>query len=135
MDMKYQRGELSLFWSAVFIGVTTLAAVAVLLSMRYERNLFGEAWQRIKKGDAARSLQARVPDQMSASGATTIRKCLVGGKVMYSNVECQSADPGSSRVELRDTRGVEPPITPAASAPAEAPAALRDKMVEQAMQR
>ena len=57
MNVKYQRGELSLFRAVVFVAAVTLVAVAALFSIRYERNFFNEAWQRIMRSEAGKTLQ------------------------------------------------------------------------------
>lgn len=131
---KYQRGELSLFWAAALVGVVTLGAVAALLSMRHERNLFDEAWQRLRRTDAGQSLR-RTVENTGKSESAAIRKCIIGGKVMYSNVECDNGNPTSRQVELHDTRGVELPKAPPAPEPYPgAPETPPEKMVERAAQ-
>lgn len=133
MHTKYQRGELSLFWASVLVAVVTLAALAALFSMRYERNFFAEAWQRIVHADAGQSLR-RATEQAARPGVAVIRKCIVNGKVTYSNVECDSRNLASTKPELHDSQGIEPPKT--APAPqADAPGTLQEKMMEKAMQR
>lgn len=134
MDMKYQRGELSLFWAAVVVGVVTLVAVGTLLSMRHERNLFGETWQRTKHTDAGQNLR-QTAEQASRSESAAIRKCLVDGKTVYSNVECGTANPTTRKLELQDTKGIEAPKSPPVAQPLNAPETLQDKMIEKAVQR
>lgn len=113
MNAKYQRGELSLFWAAVFVGVVTLGAVAALFSMRYERNFFGEAWQRVMHSDAGKNLQQtgqmaqNALKSETAAASSAIHKCMIDGKVTYSNVECDAQNPTSRKVELHDTQGAE----------------------------
>ncbi|MGH8807640.1 MAG: hypothetical protein ACREX0_07165 [Noviherbaspirillum sp.] len=137
MHSKYQRGELSLFWTAVFVGVVALAAMVALMSARYERNYFAEAWKRLMETEAGQVLQQT--QQAAASAAnpdTAVRKCMVDGKVVYSNVECGAGNSSSRKVELHDTKGFEAPKAPAAAAPeADASANLKEKMVEKAVQR
>ncbi|MGE5623384.1 MAG: hypothetical protein ACM3WS_09540 [Bacillota bacterium] len=132
--MKYQRGELSLFWAAVLVGVVTLGAVGALLSMRHERNLFGETWQRVTRSDAGQGLQ-RAAAQASRPQSAEIRKCVVDGKVMYSNVECGAGNPTSRKLELRDTKGFEAPQPVPATPETNGPENLREKMIERAVQR
>lgn len=135
MNPKYQRGELSLFWAAVFVGVVTLIAVALLFSMRYERNFFSEAWQHMMRSDAGKTFQqtgqlAQNAVKSGASASTAIRKCMIDGKVTYSNVECDAKNPTSSKVELHDTRGIE---APKASVPQESvPQMLQGKIIDKA---
>ncbi len=110
MHKKYQRGELSLFRAAVFIGVVTLAAMLFLMSARRERNYFSDAWKRITGVYAVQAAK------VTGAANRPIRKCMVGGKSVYSNVECDAADPASRQLEFYDPKGVEPPKAAPAAA-------------------
>ena len=134
MKLTQQRGELSLFWAAVIVGVVTLAAVGTLLSMRHERNLFGDAWRQVKRTNAGQTVQDVVA-QTGRPEATSIRKCLIDGKVVYSNVECGAGNPTSRRLALQDTKGIEAPKAPPASQPVNSSETVQEKMIEQAVQR
>lgn len=134
MKLTYQRGELSLFWAAVVIGVVTLAAVGTLLSMRHERNLFGDAWQRVKRTDAGQTVQD-VAAQPGRTESAAIRKCLIDGKVTYSNVECGAGNPTSRRLALQDAKGIEAPKASPALQPTNPPETVQEKMIEKAVQR
>ncbi|HJV75548.1 MAG TPA: hypothetical protein VJ654_15085 [Noviherbaspirillum sp.] len=105
---KYQRGALSLLWAAVFAGIVAVAAMVALMSVRYERNYFAAAWMRITESDASQNLRQSARSAVSTE-SMTVRKCTVAGKVVYSNVECDAANPASRKVELQDTRGFEAP--------------------------
>ena len=139
MNAKYQRGELSLFWAAVFIAVVTLVAVAALFSMRYERNFFSEAWQRIMRSDAGKTLQQTGQAAQNAvrrepgAASSAIRQCMINGKVVYSNVECDVKNPTSRKVEFHDTQGIEAPKVPASASQESASQTLQDKMIEKAV--
>lgn len=138
MYSKYQKGELSLLWAAVIVGVLTLVAMVALMSARYERNYFAEAWKRVTKTEAGQVLQQtqQAAEKAAKPEAAAIRKCVIDGKVVYSNVECDNANPTSSTVKLHDTKGVEAPKVPVASAPEkEGAPSLRDKAIEKAVQR
>jgi hypothetical protein len=138
MYSKYQKGELSLLWAAVIIGVLTLVAMVALMSARYERNYFAEAWKRVTKTEAGQVLQQtqRATEKAVLQEAASIRKCVVDGKVVYSNVECDKGNPTSHKVQLHDTKGLEAPKVPVASAPdKEGAPSLRDKAIEKAVQR
>lgn len=138
MVSKYQKGELSLFWAAVAVGVLTLIAMMGLMSARYERNYFSEAWKRITKTEVGQVIQQT---QQSAAQAAkpesaVVRKCMVDGKVVYSNVECDNSNPTSHKVQLHDTKGFDAPKAPPAPAPeAEGKPDMREKMIEKAIQR
>lgn len=139
MNAKYQRGELSLLWAAVFIATVTLVAVAALFSMRYERNFFSEMWQRIIRSDAGKTLQYTGQMAQSAVGresavaSSAIRHCMIDGKVMYSNVECDAKNPTSRKVELHDAQGIEAPKAPVSASQESASQTLQDKMIEKAV--
>lgn len=138
MYLKKQKGELSLLWTAVVVGVLALVAMVGLMSMRYERNYFAEAWKRLTKSDMGQVIQQT---QQRAERATkpesaAIRKCIVDGKVVYSDVECDNSNPTSQKVKLHDTSGIEAPKVPPTPAPeGEGKPDMREKMIEKAVQR
>lgn len=111
--MRRQRG-LSLLGVAIAMGVIAVVAVLGLMSMRSERNLFGEAWASIMK--SAPLQQAQQAATATAAPPAPIRKCTIGGKVVYSNVECTNGAASSQAVDLQDTRGIEAPKVPPAPA-------------------
>lgn len=136
MQRKYQRG-LSLLWTAVFMGALAFVAAAGLISMRQERNIFAESWKRLSGSAPAQAAQEGAGKLGQAAGAATamssspaaIRKCVVDGKVVYSDSACgQRGD----LVKLHDTRGIDAPKKPAAPAPDMENAGLREKMIDQA---
>jgi glutamine amidotransferase PdxT len=128
-EMRYQRG-LSLVMVAIVMAVLAFMAVLGLMSMRSEKNLFG---------DALSSLMKSAPVQQAQQAATTpaapIRKCTIGGKAVYSNVDCPAGAADSQAVQLHDTRGVEAPKAPPAPPAADPGAELRDKAIERAVSR
>lgn len=136
-----ERGALSLLWTAVIIGALSTVAMVGLFSMRYERNYFAEGWKRMigATGTAASIDQAKQKaGQVAATGATTsaIRKCIVNGAVTYSNVECDTKNATSKKVELHDSRGFEAPKVPVVeNAQDAAPATMQDKLIEKAINR
>jgi len=140
MQMKYQRGEVSLFWAAVVVGVVALVCMGGLFSMRYERNFFAEAWTRFTKFEAGKAVQqtqkaAEGVARPDGSAGRDIRKCMINGKVVYSNIECDAKNATTRKVQLHDTQGIEAPKALQASAPpSEGQPALRDKMIEKAVQ-
>lgn len=137
MKLKYQRGELSLFWAAVIVGAIALVCMGALFSMRYERNFFADAWNRFTKSDAGKAIQqtqqaAEAVARPDGTG-TDIRKCVVDGKMVYSNVECDAKNTSTRKVQLHDTQGIEAPKAPQASVPQqETQPSLQDKMIEKA---
>jgi hypothetical protein len=96
-----QRGELNLFWCVVLFAALGFAVFAGLVSFRDGRNLFAEWWDSART-QAAGVSSGKIPSAITtlpAAGApasSEIRKCIVNGKVVYSNVEC-GADNATSR--------------------------------------
>jgi hypothetical protein len=139
MNLQYQRGELSLWWAAVAVGVFSLVCMVGLMSMRYERNYFMEAWKNFTKTDAGQVLQKTqatatdaVKGQLAGQGQQgALRKCTIGGKVVYSNVDCET---GGQVIRIHDTAGFEAPKPPPAATPStgEAPPTLQDRMIDKA---
>lgn len=134
MHLKYQKG-LSLLWTAVVVGIVALAAMVALMSARYERNYFSEAWKKVTKTDVGQAVQQTQQNVANAESGQ-IKKCVIDGKTVYSNVECDKANPTSQKVQIHDTKGFEAPKVPVASTPeAEGAPSMRDKMIEKAVQR
>ncbi|GAB3427670.1 DUF4124 domain-containing protein [Massilia solisilvae] len=122
-----QRG-LSLVAVVIVSGLLALAAMAALFSMRYERNLFAEAWAKV-----AGSAPAQVLD--AARGATAqpvaLRKCVIDGKTVVSNTDCKDDNKSSRTIEIHDSHGIEapkPPVGPEKGEPTSTPAI--DRMIE-----
>jgi hypothetical protein len=134
---KYQKG-LSLLWTAVVVGLVAAAGMVALMSARYERNYFAEAWKKLTKTEVGQAVQQV---QQSAGTAAkpesaAIRKCVIDGKMVYSNVDCDKANPTSQKVQIHDTKGFEAPKVPAASVPeGEGAPSMRDKLIDKAVNR
>lgn len=121
MRQADQRGAISLLWLAVLMAAFAAIAMAALFSMRYDRNFFAEAWSRLAHAPA---VTAPAP----AAPAPALRKCVIDGKTVVSNVDCQER---GRAIDIHDSRGIEAPK--AAPAPAEAaPATMQDRMIEKA---
>lgn len=94
MPANRQRGAVSLGWSMLLFFAIVAAVMTALLSFGLERNLFAEGWDHAV-GKMQRSAVLQAPKQ-AASGkvvqadSPAIRKCVQDGKVMYSNVGCDS---------------------------------------------
>jgi hypothetical protein len=146
---RYQRGELSLWWCAILVGICTALAFAGLFSMRYERNLFAEGWVYVQNTPIGRTV-LHAPS--AAASATTsalrgqkvepdrgtnsvIRKCRINGSLVYSNVDCRHDNPTSRSVEWHDSRGFESPKAAAAATPQSAPSdTLEQKTLDKAIE-
>jgi type II secretory pathway pseudopilin PulG len=130
--LKRQRGALSLVWVAVVSGLLALLAMAALFSMRYERNLFAEAWAKVAGGGVAQQV-VDVARQASGAGSAQVvlRKCLINGKTVVSNTDCTNDNKTSKAMDLHDSHGIEspkPPPAPKQAEPGSDP--MLDKMIE-----
>ncbi len=125
---KFQRGELSLFWSLVLFVVLTLILMTALMSFGRERNLFAEYWDKAVaewNAQTGGKLPAGIGSAVnSAVGGTTasapsseVRKCTINGKVVYSNVECGPDRAGSRKIDVTPTQGLGPAGGAAVAAP------------------
>jgi glutamine amidotransferase PdxT len=115
---------------AVVMAALAFVAVLGLMSMRSEKNLFGDAWASLMKSAPVQQAQ-----QVAATPAAPIRKCTISGKIVYSNVDCLAGAADSKTVQLHDTHGVEAPKAPPAPPAADPGAELRDKAIERAVSR
>jgi hypothetical protein len=131
VQLRYQHGELSLMWCAVGTALLTLAALAALYSVRYERNAFADAWAYFQHSAPAQTLQnvaaAAQPE------APAIQKCTVNGKVVYSNSDCNAKGAVIQKVDVQYTAGIEAPkLPPAPKVEAGTPGNMTDKAIERA---
>lgn len=134
MTLKYQKG-LSLLWTAVVVGAVALAGMVALMSARYERNYFAEAWKKLTKTEAGQAV-SQAKGSVASAEAAPIRKCIINGKTVYSNVECDKTNLTSQKVQIQDTRGFEAPKLPVAAAQeAEGAPSMRDKQIDKAVNR
>lgn len=124
-----QRGAISLLWVIILSALLALAAMAALFSMRHERNLFAEAWHKVAGGDLARQAAARATGPTPAD--TSLRKCVIDGKTVVSNVDCKADNKTTKTIEIHDSHGFAPLAPPPAAQkdePTSNPAI--DKMIE-----
>jgi hypothetical protein len=136
--IQRQRGALNLIWVGVVSALLALAAMAALYSMRYERNLFAEALAKVTGSAPARqaidaaqqAVAAAKPGDGAAAGNGALRKCVIDGKTVVSNVECLDSNKTSKAIKIVDTRGVEAPKMPAAPAASATSDPAIDKIVE-----
>ena len=109
-----QRGFMKLKW--VLVGSVLVSGVAVLalMSMRSERNLFAEGVAKAGKA-VSESRAAPVLDaarQAAAGSEAKMRKCVIHGKTVISNTDCEDNNPTSKDIKIQVTRGVEAPKLP-----------------------
>ncbi len=130
MHQQQQRG-FSLMWTAVLVTLFALAAMAALFSMRYERNLFAEGWQKVAGAPAAQKVIDAAKEAVSSAPPTgPLRKCVIKGKTVVSNTECLDANPTSKDIDIVITRGVEAPKAPPKEASAPTSDPMTDKIIE-----
>lgn len=115
-SLTQQRGALSLLWCAILMALLSVAALLALFSLRYERNLPAELWSRVKSAAPVADAVQRTQAALSTAQSATVRRCTVGGKVLYSNLDCDPKNKGGKAVKLHLTQGVEAPKAPPAAA-------------------
>lgn len=121
--MKRQKG-ISLIAVAVIMGALGAVAAFALISMRNERNLFAEGFNKAK----AKATEVAAPVVPAAPAPAPLRKCVINGKTVISNTEC--ADQGKV-IQIHDTRGIEAPKAPP-KPESEAPLSATDRAIERA---
>lgn len=136
MSLARQRGELSL--KGVLIGSIVLAALvmAVLFSLRNERNLFAEGAATAGKM-AGDSVAGGMLDSAKAAikgDGGQMRKCVINGKTVVSNAVCSDQNKTTRVIKIQDSRGFEAPKKPAEAAPALTSDKMTDKMIEKQLQ-
>ena len=107
-----QSGALSLLWCALL----SVAALLALFSLRYQRNLPDELWSRVKSANPVAEVVQQAQAAVFGADSVTLRRCTVGGTVLYSNLDCDPKTSGGTTVKLHLTQGV--------AAPKAAPAAV-----------
>jgi len=138
--MRRQGGQISLWLVALLMAGFAAISMAALFSMRYERNLFAEgiAWLLKSPAGGAVAGQARAATEGAsealgaapAAGSGAMRKCVIDGKHVVSNVDCANATL-SKVIAIHDTRGIEAPKAPPPP-PQPDPANLREQMIDKA---
>jgi hypothetical protein len=135
-----QRG-VSLIQVAIVMASLAAIAMASLMSMRHEHNYFTDLANKVlgKKeavaADAAGAAAAASPAAPAVPApvpGNVLRKCVVNGKTVLSDVDCSAANPTSKVVKSLDTRGIEAPRVPKPDPAGSAPPSATDKMIEKA---
>jgi hypothetical protein len=140
MPHPKQRG-ISLIQVAIVMASLAAIAMAGLMSMRHERNYFTETLGRLtgkasvrasaNASGAADKATAAAPALPSAP-AGVLRKCVIDGKTVLSDVACAASNPSSQVVRVRETRGIESPKAPKPEPAESGPQSAQDKMIEKA---
>jgi hypothetical protein len=131
--LSKQRG-LGLIQVAIVMATLAAIAMAFLMSARHERNFFTEGLAKLAgkpvpaAGASASSAAAAAAAAVPAAPAGVLRKCVVNGKTVLSDVECKDGQV----VKPIDTRGIEAPKVPKPDPADSAPQSATDKMIEKA---
>lgn len=158
-----QRGAINLWLVSIIMMLVTIAGLTFLYSVRYGHLPFQETWARWGKSgkvianelknasgiqsDGAQTGQAQSGGNVSGQNSNLrapatvdsgIKKCMIKGKVVYSDTECTESNPTSRAVKLQDNKGFEAPkvAKPAGEQDDNAQTAeadLRLKMIEKAI--
>lgn len=135
-----QQQGLSLLWTAFWSAMLAILIIGGLYSMRYGRNPFFDAVDSLvgkaannpslQKSDAAleqaKSAVSGKPVPVKPDG--TVRKCVINGKVTYSDVECHQQ---GEKLEIKQSQGVELVKPPPKEEP-QPTKTMRDLAVERA---
>jgi hypothetical protein len=129
-----QRGSLSLVWVAIASALLAGLAMAALFSMRYERNLFAEGWAKaagaLPAAPTLETARQAVGAAPAAGAPGALRKCVIKGQTVISNVDCTPDNKTSKVIEIHVTHGIEAPKAPPRADPAPSSDPMIDKMVE-----
>jgi hypothetical protein len=121
-----QRG-IGLIQVAIIMASLAAIAMAFLMSARHERNFFTEGLAKLTGKPAPTS--ASVAEIVApAAPAGVLRKCVINGKTVLSDVECKDG----KVVKAIDTQGIEAPKVPKPDPAESAPQSATDKMIEKA---
>jgi hypothetical protein len=142
--LNRQRG-LTLLGVASFSIVFAGIAMVALMSARHERNYFAEGWAKVTGKVAASPVGEAVKGAAGAAGvgngtggaavqaAGPMRKCVIDGKTVISNVDCSDKNTTSREIKIYETKGVESPKAPAPADSAPRSDPMLDKAIEKQM--
>jgi hypothetical protein len=114
---KFERGEMSLLQIGILLVVVFGALMVGLMSFVNQRNMFAELWDKAAAHWATETA-GKLPTVTGGTAASApaptsnVRKCIVNGKVTYSNVECGPENKSSRQVDVRPTEGLNPAGAP-----------------------
>ena len=135
-SLARQRGELSL--KGVLIGSIVLSALAmaVLFSLRNERNLFAEGAAKAGKmaGDSPAGGMLDSAKAALKGEQGQMRKCVIDGKTVVSNAVCSDQNKTTKVIKIQDSRGFEAPKKRAEPAPELTSDKMTDKLIEKQLQ-
>jgi hypothetical protein len=131
MRMFHRQRGIGLIQVAIIMASLAAIAMAFLMSARHERNFFSEGLAKLAgkpvpaAGAGAASAAAAI---VPAAPAGVLRKCVVNGKTVLSDVECKDGQV----VKAIDTKGIEAPKAAKPDPDGSAPQSATDKMMEKA---
>ncbi|WP_332852973.1 DUF4124 domain-containing protein [Duganella sp. S19_KUP01_CR8] len=130
--LSKQRG-LGLIQVAIVMASLAAIAMAFLMSARHERNFFTEGLAKLTgqapaAASASAAAAATAASAVPAAPAGVLRKCVIDGKTVLSDVDCKDG----KVVKAIDTRGIEAPKVPKPDPADAAPQSATDKMIEKA---
>jgi len=132
MHRHHQQRGIGLIQVAIIMASLAAIAMAFLMSARHERNFFAEGLAKLTgkpvPAAAAGAGSAAAAAIVPATPAGVLRKCVIDGKTVLSDVECK----GGQVVKAIDTKGIEAPKVPKPDPPESAPQSATDKMIEKA---
>ncbi|GJI96311.1 hypothetical protein RugamoR57_30290 [Duganella caerulea] len=127
--MLHKQRGLGLIQVAIIMASLAAIAMAFLMSARHERNFFAEGLGTLTgKAPASASASASAAVAVPAAPAGVLRKCVIDGKTVLSDVDCKDG----KVVKAIDTRGIEAPKVPKPDPADSAPQSATDKMIEKA---
>ncbi|MCU6496521.1 DUF4124 domain-containing protein [Rugamonas sp. A1-17] len=127
--MLHKQRGLGLIQVAIIMASLAAIAMAFLMSARHERNFFAEGLGKLTgKAPASASASASAAVAVPAAPAGVLRKCVIDGKTVLSDVDCKDG----KVVKALDTRGIEAPKVPKPDPADSAPQSATDKMIEKA---
>ncbi len=141
---KYHQSGLSLIAVAIIMALLAAGAMATLYAIRYDKNpikeilgskgvnqTINQAGQTLDKAQS--DLTGKPTAAAVAADNAAIRKCIIDGKTVFSNVECPKSSP---KLKLHDTAGFAPPPKPAEeSASSAASTTLQQQAMERAIEK
>jgi hypothetical protein len=128
--MYDRQHGLSLVWVTIVSALLALAAMAALFSLRYERNLFGQAWDKAPGSTAQHAMEAARKATGAQPAKAVLRKCVIGGQTVVSNTDCAADNKTARTIDIYDTRGIEAPKQPVAEPAQSGSGPTLDKIIE-----
>ena len=128
--MRHKQRGIGLIQVAIIMASLAAIAMALLMSARHERNFFSEGLAKLtgKPVAASGAAPAAAAAIVPAVPAGVLRKCVINGKTVLSDVECKDG----KVVKAIDTKGIEAPKVPKPDPAESAPQSATDKMIEKA---